>query len=170
MSPSMDRGWGRTVLTGAVGGVVSGVLILGTGFRLAMRVVAILDPYRHPEFTIEGTLFILIGLGVIIGGTLGVVGVVANRLIRQTMVSGLLPAVGVMVLVMASDDLRAELFRLGWGPWLNIPMFGAVALLYGTGSIRFAEWMQQRDTRGSLTRHAVNGDASMIPETEGSPQ
>ena len=39
-------GFWRSSLYGAIGGVVAGLLILGPGLRIAMRVVAIVDPVR----------------------------------------------------------------------------------------------------------------------------
>jgi hypothetical protein len=65
-------GFWRSSLYGAIGGVVAGLLVLGPGLRIAMRVVAILDPVRSPEFTVGGTMFIIIGVGVMMGGIFGV--------------------------------------------------------------------------------------------------
>ena len=56
---------------GAVAGAVAGVLVLGIGLRLAMRVVAITDPTRTPEFSVGGTAFILVGIGVMLGAFAG---------------------------------------------------------------------------------------------------
>ena len=60
-------GFWRSSLHGAIGGVAAGLLVLGPGLRIAMRVVAILDPVRSPEFTVGGTMLIIIGVGVVMG-------------------------------------------------------------------------------------------------------
>jgi hypothetical protein len=127
----ISRFW-RSVLFGAIGGVIAGLLVLGPGLRLAMRVVAIVDPVRSPEFTIGGTMFIIIGIGAVMGGIFGVVGSVVGRgLDLPTGTAGLIPAVLVMTLIGLDSELRNEILDLGIGPWLNIPMFGAVAIGYG---------------------------------------
>lgn len=126
----------RTVLFGAIGGVVAGAVILGTGFRVAMRVVAILDPIRRNEFTIGGTLFILIGIGAIFGGIFGITGNLAKRGFKLDSVftAAIVPALGAMALILVAEDTRTELFELGAGAWVNIPMFGTVSYLYGVGA------------------------------------
>jgi hypothetical protein len=126
-------GFWRTVLLGAIGGIASGILVLGVGLRVAMRVVAILDPVRSPEFTMEGTMFILIGIGGLFGGMVGILANLARRGMRLNSVikAAILPAAAAMSLLLADDEIRGELFELGAGAWLNLPMFGLVAILYG---------------------------------------
>jgi hypothetical protein len=122
----------RSSLYGAIGGVVAGLLVLGPGLRIAMRVVAILDPIRTPEFTVGGTMFIIIGVGVMMGGIFGVIGNIARVGFKiPSRAAGLVPAVLVMLLIGLDSELRSEIVELGAGPWLNIPMFGAVAVGYG---------------------------------------
>jgi hypothetical protein len=123
----------RSVLFGAIAGVISGVLVLGVGFRIAMRVVAILDPFRVPEFSFGGTMFILIGIGGIFGGIIGMLTNLARRGLRLRSIASvaLLPAAGPMILLFVDDEIRRELFELGAGAWVNIPMFGLVTVLYG---------------------------------------
>jgi hypothetical protein len=139
-------GFWRSVLYGAIGGVVSGLLILGPGFRLAMRVVAIIDPLRTPEFTVEGTMFIVIFIGGFFGGILGIAGNLARRGLerRSIMASAIVPAAAVLAVLLSTEDLRMELFELGAGAWMNIPMFGMVGLLYGAGAIATATRFEQR--------------------------
>ncbi len=128
----------RTVAMGALAGLIAGVLVLGPGFRLAMRVVAILDPVRVPEFTIDGTFFIMIFVGAILGvfGGLSYAffdrGLGASRTVTSLLVSTLM-----MGFLLLDPGLRQELFELGVGPWVNIPMFGLVTFLYAslTGAI-----------------------------------
>jgi len=139
-------GFWRSVLYGAIGGVVSGLLILGPGLRLAMRVVAIIDPLRTPEFTVEGTMFIVIFIGGFFGGILGITANLARHglELRSKMASATLPAMAVLAVLLTAEDLRMELFELGAGAWMNIPMFGLVSLLYGAGAIATAMRLEQR--------------------------
>lgn len=124
-------GFWRSAMYGAIGGVAAGLLVLGPGLRIVMRVVAILDPVRPPEFTLDGTMFIIF-LGVTMGGILGVIGNIARSgWSIPSGAAGLLPALLVMLMIGFDSELRREIVELGSGPWLNIPMFGAVALGYG---------------------------------------
>ena len=125
-------GFWRSSLVGAIGGVISGLLVLGPGLRIAMRVVAMVDPVRSPEFTIGGTMFIIIGIGVVMGGIFGVFGNVLRIGFNiPSRAAGLVPALLVMMMIGLDSELRDEIIELGVGPWLNIPMFGAVAVGYG---------------------------------------
>lgn len=125
-------GFWRSVFQGAIGGLVAGMLILGPGLRLAMRVVAILDPFRSPEFTVGGTLFIIVGLGAIMGAIFGLFGNVARRGFGISVrVAGLVPALFVALMIGLDSELRGEIIELGAGAWINVPMFAAVAVGYG---------------------------------------
>lgn len=125
-------GFWRSIFHGAIGGVVAGLLILGPGLRLAMRVVAILDPIRSPEFTVGGTLFIIVGLGAIMGGIFGLFGNVARRGFGIPLrVAGMVPALLVALMIGLDSEIRREIIELGAGAWLNVPMFAAVAVGYG---------------------------------------
>jgi len=125
-------GFGRTSLQGAVAGAVAGLLVLGPGLRLAMRVVAILDSIRPQEFSVDGTLFVLIGVGAFFGGVFGVIGNVSRvGFGLPARASGLIPALLVGLMIGLDSELRSEIVELGAGPWLNIPMFAAVAIAYG---------------------------------------
>ena len=125
-------GFWASSLYGAIGGVMAGLLVLGPGLRIAMRVVAIIDPVRSPEFTVGGTMFIIIGVGVMMGGIFGVIGNVARSGFDiPSGAAGLVPALLVMLMIGLDSELRSEIVELGAGPWLNIPMFGAAAVGYG---------------------------------------
>lgn len=124
-------GFWRSAAHGAIGGMAAGLLVLGPGLRIAMRVVAILDPVRTAEFTLDGTMFIIF-LGVTMGGILGVIGNIARSgWSIPSAAAGLVPALLVILMIGLESELRREIVELGIGPWLNIPMFGAVALGYG---------------------------------------
>lgn len=139
-------GFWRGALHGAIGGVVSGLLILGPGLRLAMRVVAIIDPLRTTEFTVEGTMFIVIFIGGFLGATFGIAGNLARLSLelRSIMASATVPAAAALAVLFTTNDLRMELFELGAGAWMNIPMFGMVSLLYGVGAMTTAMRLEQR--------------------------
>lgn len=149
------EGFWKTVAFGLVGGVVAGALIMGPGFRLAMRVVAIMEPTRTPEFSIEGTVFIIIGIGGIFGGIFALVGNLIRRVfsIKSAIASGVVLAALVMTTFLSETDLRTEFTNLGGGPWVNIPMFGIFALGYGIAAMAIAE---------SLERQAARRDASVV--------
>jgi hypothetical protein len=125
-------GFWRGALLGAIGGVIAGLLVLGPGLRVAMRVVAMVDPVRSPEFTIGGTMFIIVGIGAVMGGIFGVFGNVSRIGFNiPSRAAGLVPALLVVMMIGLDSELRGEILELGAGPWLNIPMFGAVAIAYG---------------------------------------
>jgi hypothetical protein len=153
-------GFWRGVLSGAIGGVIAGLLVLGPGLRLAMRVVAIVDPVRAPEFTIGGTMFIIIGIGAVMGGIFGVFGNVARIGFNiPTRAAGLVPALLVVTMIGLDSELRGEIIELGIGPWLNIPMFGAVAIGYGAVWALAVARFERR--RLAMTRQGSREDATM---------
>lgn len=154
-------GFWRSSLHGAIGGMVAGLLVLGPGLRIAMRVVAILDPVKSPEFTVGGTMLIIIGIGVVMGGIFGVIGNVARRAFGIPSGAAVLaPALLVMMLIGLDGDLRSEIVRLGAGPWFNIPMFGAVAIGYGIVWIQVVTRLEEgRVVR--KTRHETAAGATM---------
>lgn len=152
-------GFWRSVLFGAIGGIGSGILVLGVGLRVTMRVVAILDPVRTPEFTLEGTMFILIGIGAIFGGIVGILANLAKRGLRLSSMTtvAILPSAAAMSLLFVDDEIRRELFELGLGAWVNIPMFGLVAILYGAAVGVTTRFLEER----SATRPAVTNKAEV---------
>ena len=154
-------GFWRRLLHGAIGGVAAGLLVLGPGLRIAMRVVAILDSVRSPEFTVGGTMFIIIGVGVVMGGIFGVIGNVARGGFGiPSGAAGLVPALLVMLMISLDSELRSEIVGLGKGPWLNIPMFGAVAFGYGAVWTR-AMVRLERGRLAKKTRHETAEGATM---------
>lgn len=111
-----------------------------------MRIVAIIDPIETPEFTVGGTMFIVVGIGGMFGGVLGVVGNLLRKAVGlgSTFVSGAILSVIVVGSLVPDSDLREELVELGAGPWVNISMFGLVALAYAITAMRLAS---RRDAR-----------------------
>ena len=138
-------GFWRKSLYGAIGGAISGLLVLGPGFRIAMRIVAIVDPVRSPEFTVGGTMFILIGVGLMMGGVFGVIASIARGGFNiSSRGASAVPAVLVMLLIGLDTELRFEILELGVGPWLNVPMFAAAAIGYGILWTRVVAWLESR--------------------------
>lgn len=140
-------GFWRLVWGGLVGGVVAGVLILGPGFRLAMRIVAILEPTQTPAFTVEGTAFIVVGVGALMGGlqALAVSLLRPSLKLRSTPAGGiLLGVITLAILLLVPGDVRSELFELGAGPVMNIPMFGGICMAYGLAAMALADRVASR--------------------------
>lgn len=134
----VPRLW-RTVGRGLVAGGLAGMLVLGPGFRLVMRVVAIVDPVRRPEFTLEGTLFLVLIIGLVFGAiTAGWTTLVASslRLPRWGGVS--LVTAAALVQLFSDSEVMRELNELGAGLWMNAPMFLGVTALYGYLADRWA--------------------------------
>jgi len=128
---------GRTLGAGLLGGLVAGFLVLGPGLRVAMRVAAVMDPVRRPEFSVEGMVFILVIAGGIMGPILGLVLAVARRALNNPLVvSAILAALSGLTLFIANADLRPELVGLGGGLGVNLPLFGAAIALYGAAAGR----------------------------------
>lgn len=140
----------RTVGHGLVGGAVAGLLILGPGLRLAMRVVAILDPIRTPEFTWEGTLGIVFAVGGILGLVFGISSALLMRALGRAVVSTT-TVVLFMGLLLAGEDLRQELMELGAGPVVNIPLFAAVAAAFALVMTGIIERLERRTVRVSAS-------------------
>ncbi|MEA1904021.1 MAG: hypothetical protein U9N56_10890 [Actinomycetota bacterium] len=146
-------GFWKTVAFGLVGGVVAGVLIMGPGFRLAMRVVAIMDPTRSPEFSVGGTLFIIVGIGGIFGGVIAIAGNLIRKAVPVTSVvtGGMVPAGILMAMLLVESDLREEFVELGGGPWVNIPMFSVVAIGYGIAAVTITDRLKMQADQRAVT-------------------
>ena len=156
--------WWRLLVYGALGGLFAGALVLAPGFRLSMRVVALLDPRRTPDLTLDGTLFILIAIGGLAGlafGVLGAVGRFGWSLSART--AWLAPAGLVMLFLLLDDELRGELFELGAGPWVNIPMFSVVAAAYGWVVMRVVSRLdsRRRTRRRTPVLSEISGSGSV---------
>ena len=123
----------RLVFSGLIGGGIVGLIILGGGSRLAMRIVALTGGRR--EVTIEGTAFLMV-FGAFAGANIGVFLAALRRVVRPrigptAVVLGLL---GVLAFV-GPRDIREELVHEGRGIWLNAPMFLSLLPLYGWAAL-----------------------------------
>lgn len=134
-----------TLVAAALAGVVAGTAIVGVGFRVAMRIVALMEPSRIPEFSVGGTLFIIIMIGGIFGGIAGVVVCFARKGLGLGKIAGTLMSAGlIMTLVLIDRETRRELLHLGAGGLINIPMFTAISLGYGFATHWLFERLYQR--------------------------
>lgn len=142
---TVPRLW-RILAAGLAGGAIAGLLILGPGFRVAMRAVALMDPTRAPEFTLEGTLFIVIGIGLFLGAVQGLTSHAVRRVLslRSSVLAGSLLGVYVVgQLALFAGEVSEEFFELGAGAWVNIPMFGVFAIAYGIATMALADRFEQ---------------------------
>jgi hypothetical protein len=156
-----QQGFVKTVLFGLGAGVIAGILVLGPGLRLAMRVVAVQDPFRATEFTIGGTMFIIIFFGLFVGGFLGIPGAIAARYLHRFAAMAIMTFLG-MFIIMRDTEIVEELLELGGGPWVNFPMFTLGFLAYSVGFL----WLFQRLTRGVGSDGKIRGE-SIVPTTVG---
>lgn len=149
-------GFWRTLFRAAIAGGLAGVLVLGPGYRLAMRVVAILDEATTPEFTLGGTMFLIVGIGAIFGAITTVfVTIVTKTFDAPKLVAvTLLTAVVIGTLFLDSEIFR-ELTELGAGPILNVPMFLGVTVAWA--------WLGDRWARPVRERDAVDAQLAAMP-------
>ncbi len=137
----------RVIGAGLAGGVIAGVLVLGPGFRLAMRVAAIID-IRRVEFSVGGTLLIILLIGVIIGGIGGFMSALLRRGFGWSVpvMSGVM-TIALVGLLYLDTNLRSELLTIGAGPWLNIPMFAAASFGYALFANNLIDRFENKKSR-----------------------
>ena len=147
-----DGFWKRVGL-GLAGGALAGLLILGPGLRVAMRVVAVMDPFKTPEFSVEGTMFIVVGIGAIFGAVFGLQGNLMRVVlgIRSAIGGGLILGGWFMLELLRSEELRSEFFEFGAGAWINIPLFGVFAIGYGIAAMAISDLLDRRWSRTPVT-------------------
>jgi hypothetical protein len=122
----------RQMLFGLIAGIVSGVLFLGIGGRLAMRVLAVLAKKRL-EFSVEGTMGILF-ISVVLGMIGGMLFSVLGRYLPGTKAAngggfGLL--VYIVLIPLMPVEIQREALALGdWLPF-SIVIFGLLFLCFG---------------------------------------
>jgi len=112
-----------------------------------MRIVAIVD-VRPVEFSIAGTLLIIVLIGVIVGGVAGVFSAMLRKgLGWSRMAMSLLTTAVLVSLLVIDTGLRDELVTLGAGPWLNISMFTAVCFGYSLFANRLIDRFESKKPR-----------------------
>jgi hypothetical protein len=106
-------------------------------------------------------MFIIIGIGVMMGGTFGVIGNLARVGFGvPSRAAGLIPALLMALLIGLDAELRSEIVDLGAGPWLNIPMFGLVAGGYGASWVWVVTRLESRRIE-KKARHQTAESATM---------
>ncbi len=125
-------GFWRTLGGSALAGAIAGALVLGPGMRIAMRLVAIAEPTQSPEFSLEGTVFIVVFLGLFFGVPTGTTAMFLGRGFGWGRLGiAIFSAGSLLAMLFATPDIRTELLELGLGGAMNIPMFGLVGFAYG---------------------------------------
>ena len=125
------------VLSGVVGGIATGI-----GARLAMRMVA--DAIgKFGEFTVEGTLFIIV-LAIILGSALGLFYVAVKPLLRGgALMKGVVFGVALLAVMGLPMLLQPATGELALAPDLGRRLFGALFVVYGV-AIALAEALCDR--------------------------
>ncbi|HSJ70569.1 MAG TPA: hypothetical protein VLA29_02860 [Acidimicrobiia bacterium] len=133
----------RNQVSGMVGGVVTGLVLLGGGLRLAMRLVVLTDDVREPVFTSE-TGFIIF-FGGVVGLMMGPFIAIAQRLwAPRSALIGAVVTTMLMSMFLIAPGLRTELFNEGAGPLLNIPLFTATFFAFGASANEVISRIERR--------------------------
>jgi hypothetical protein len=156
-------------------GVVSGVLVLGLGLRLMMRVAAATSPESAQgrltdadevvgEVTLGGTMFLVLGVGVL-GGMVGVAAWSTLRRWlpeRSVMAGVVMAAVATGMLARPSGlvDPHNRDFVILSPAWLALLMSAAVVLAFGVSFAVLADRLAARWPVPGLT---IRGTLSVLP-------
>jgi hypothetical protein len=139
---------GKRLLGAAAAGLVCGILVLGLGGRVMMRIVA-LAGHRPVHFGAGATAGILL-----IGGVLGLIGGVGFALLQRALpggavVKGLLYGTlfFVVVVPLQPAPIQAEITELRAIWSIVIPLFWALFLAFGVG---VASWGGRPAPSGAL--------------------
>lgn len=132
----------REIAIGGLAGLLAGVLVIGLGGRLFMRIAAAIDPSalgsltsngnRIGDITLEGTVAFVVFVGPVVGVLAAVVWVVVAPWVPgsgavRALANGVVSAALGSILVVRSDELD---FRLVGPPALVIAMLvGLIAIL-----------------------------------------
>ncbi|WP_157623348.1 hypothetical protein [Terrabacter sp. Root85] len=142
-APGADLCWLLSV--GLLAGMVIGVLVLGPAARLAMRLIAAASPPQAQgadttfgatvgEITVGGTLFLVVGFGLLSGVAVGLVYVFAAFVLPRGMLGGVIFGAVLLVLFASRiDPLRAanQDFEIVGPGWLSVVTFTSLALTTG---------------------------------------
>ena len=126
-----------------VGGIAGGV-VFGAGIRIAMRVAALTEGLE-PEFTVGGSIGLMV-FGGFVGLVFGpIVLGVGDRLGRSRRVSAMAVAVAIMLplFVLATG---AEFIEVGL-VWLNLITFGGAMAAFGATAAGIATRLQRQPDR-----------------------
>ncbi len=122
-------GFWSAVGRGLLAGGAAGLLVLGPGYRAAMRVVAVLEPTMQPASTVGGTVFIVVGIGGLLGALVTAwASVLARSLALPRWGGTAVLAVASSLLLLGGREQRTEIAELGAGPLVNVLLFGGVTV------------------------------------------
>lgn len=124
---------------GILSGLVVGFLASGTGGRIVMRIIAVADPNTVTRFTLSGTLFLLLGMGLfgaLFGGFAGLLFVGIRRWLPvpgpwKGLAFGALLLLGTGGLFFSGG--QDENFSDFEPPLLGLALFASLYLVYGLG-------------------------------------
>ena len=144
----------RTVLRAAIAGGLAGLLVLGPGYRVAMRLVAISDSSLSPEFSIEGTAFLVVGIGLMFGGiTTTWVTILTKTFGASRRMAVVALTVITFAMLFADSEVLSELTEMGFGPLVNVPMFLGVTIA----------WALLADAWARPAERTISSDTSPVP-------
>jgi hypothetical protein len=149
-------GFFSSVFRGGVAGGIAGIAVLGVGMRLAMRLVAVADPVRVPEFTLEGTLFLVLIFGGVFGAITGVWARASADALERPAWAQALAFASVAAMLAGDSEIRSEFVELGSGPLANVPMFTAVVLAYAIVFHRLSVWRRVEAVAPDAVEPAVS--------------
>ena len=141
--------------------VVAGIT-LGTGMRLAMRVVALTDDSPGTAFTLGGTLGILAAVTVLLLPVAALFLGVRRFLKGSPRRRGVMFGLWLVVPLLAFP--AREAFQIGFVP-LNVVMFGSLFVLYGVVLSVTLRVLEQRIRRPGMVRviPLPSPDAVVVP-------
>ncbi|HEY4685432.1 MAG TPA: hypothetical protein VII57_05230 [Dehalococcoidia bacterium] len=163
----------RDIFRGGLAGLLAGILILGLGSRVVMRVVALLNPEAKGlitdnenvvgEITLDGTLEIVIFVGIFGGLAAGVVWVIVRDwlpagLRQRIALGGLIAAATGSFLVIESDN--KDFFELDQAE-ANIAMFVLLVGLTGGATALGDAMLDRRLPSGKLSGIVYGGLAAL---------
>jgi hypothetical protein len=135
----------RLMLAGLIGGGATGLVTLGVGSRLAMRIVSLLGARR--EVTVDGTVFLLI-FGAVVGAMIGMtIAATLRAWPRSTRIVSIIVTLVLFAGLLLDSESFSELLHDGAGGWLNFPMFFAFVAAYGWAAPRIITRVERRIPR-----------------------
>lgn len=124
-------GFWYAVGRGLLAGGAAGLLVLGPGYRLAMRVVALLEPTMQPGSSVGGTVFVVVGIGGLLGALVTAwASVLARSLSLPRWGGTTVLATAASLLLLGGREQRTEIAELGAGPWANVLLFGGITVAF----------------------------------------
>lgn len=151
----------RSIFSGALAGFISGLVFIGLGSRLVMRLIAILNPAAEGirteagnivgAITAEGTIGLVVPIGLFGGLAIGGMWVI----IREWLPDAIWPRLGVAVVVavlagsfnvIEADNVDFFILEMAA---LNVAMFMALIAMATASTVYGDRWLQNRLPTGS---------------------